>query len=159
MARPELGGIHVVRGSHGQNFVPAGSLPQTRSARSVQAVQSGDAGQLPGLVVFSVDESLNTGVVTFLENLTPVDLLLRGDADGSGSIDIADLMAVISVIMFIPDSAACSDACDTNDDGALSISDVIALAQRLWYPGIWPPIACAPDTTPDTLFCDLSSCP
>jgi len=85
---------------------------------------------------------------------------IRGDADGSGSVDITDAIFVLAHLFLGADSPACPDAADANDDGQLDISDPIAVLMHLFLGGgSLPPPADAPgsDPTPDALGCQGSN--
>ncbi|MBI4587035.1 MAG: hypothetical protein HY717_23735 [Planctomycetes bacterium] len=82
-------------------------------------------------------------------------LFKRGDADGSGGVDISDPVAVLSSLYLGTGPLACEDAGDADDTGALDISDAIAMLTYQFLGGAIPlPGAtdCGPDpTTDDTL--------
>lgn len=94
---------------------------------------------------------------------------IRGDIDGSGSLDLGDGILCFRC-QFLPswqDSCRCDDALDTNDNGATSIGDCLRILRVQFVPG-WqdsiyaPPFrpchtapqACGPDLSEDDLGCD-----
>ncbi len=89
---------------------------------------------------------------------------VRGDANGDGSINIADGVTILGVL-FSGDPTVCLDALDTNDDGLSNIADAIYLLNFLFVPGSpEPPVpftACGIDPTGDMLDCvgPLMTCP
>lgn len=88
----------------------------------------------------------------------------RGDANGSGDVDIADAVFVLASL-FVPGASpsSCADAADANDDGAVDISDAVRLLSALFtgssgpLPAPYP--SCGPDPTADGLDCGSSPCP
>jgi hypothetical protein len=84
-------------------------------------------------------------------------MFLRGDADGSGAVDITDAIAVLDdIFLGRPAPASCRDALDANDDGTVDISDPIFVLSFLFLggPPLRPPYP-EPgiDPTPDDLGC------
>lgn len=85
---------------------------------------------------------------------------IRGDANSNGSVDIADVVSILSHL-FSAGVAPCRSALDTNTDGALNISDAIEVLSFLYdngpmlsspYPGCGP--------AGDTMGCaSYTSCP
>lgn len=82
-------------------------------------------------------------------------VFVRGDADQSGSVNIADAVHILRAGLG-RDNAACRDAADVNDDGELDLSDAVALLRWLFADGA-PPALPFPeagmDPTPDGLGC------
>lgn len=158
VARAQHGGVDLLHRDPAGGFQWTETFALPGSARSIQAVGR-KPGQLPGLVVFSVHPGTETGSVVYLENLAPAAVpVLRGDVNGSGTIDIADLVELVSVVTAsVP--ALCSDACDVNDDGWVNIVDLIGVARMLTTSAHWLPFNCAIDDSPDALSCDSSACP
>jgi len=87
-------------------------------------------------------------------------IFIRGDCNGDGQVDIADSPAV-SEYLFLGDYVPpCLDACDSNDDGIVSLSDVTFSLRYLFKfgpmippPGPFPPGGL--DPTPDAFGLDL----
>lgn len=88
---------------------------------------------------------------------------IRGDANGDGSVNIADAIATLEHL-FNNGASPCMDAMDVNDDGSKNIADAVALLDELFggAPGsIPPPNVCGTDPTADMLDCagPLAGCP
>ena len=68
----------------------------------------------------------------------PASSFRRGDCNGSGQVDLADAVAVVSSLFgaMVP---TCDRACDSNDDGAKDIADAIWVLQFLFGQGALPP--------------------
>ena len=83
----------------------------------------------------------------------------RGDVDGDGVAatmgDVANFMPVM-----LSGNFPCLDAADINDDGQVSIADLVALVSYVVgdAPIVAPgPLTCGADPTPDPLGCDFYS--
>lgn len=80
---------------------------------------------------------------------------IRGDANDTGSVDIADAVLVLNYL-FSGGSVVCLDALDVADDGQVNIGDAIALLGYLFNSEA-PPAAPFPnpglDPTPDAIDC------
>jgi hypothetical protein len=86
----------------------------------------------------------------------------RGDCDGTGRVNITDVVYELDHLFKGGRRWACDDACDANDDGSVNISDPIASLQYL-FQGAGPlpspgPRACGVDLT-DDLLGGLCTCP
>jgi hypothetical protein len=88
---------------------------------------------------------------------------IRGDADASGTVDIADPILLLGVLFTGDPPAGCDDASDANDDGRLSVTDPIVLLLYLFQGGRVlpdPAEACGVDPTEDGLGCaEFAPCP
>ncbi|MCA8959859.1 MAG: hypothetical protein KDC38_05075 [Planctomycetes bacterium] len=87
---------------------------------------------------------------------------VRGDTNGNGVADIADVIGVLSYL-FLSVPVDCIDACDTSDDGAVDIADPVQLLGFLFQGGSAPPPpfpGCGNDPTSDGLDCigPVSAC-
>ncbi len=61
---------------------------------------------------------------------------LRGDGDGTGSVDISDAVAVLGFLFTaIPPALGCADAGDADDNGLLEITDALAILGYLFLGG------------------------
>ncbi len=81
----------------------------------------------------------------------------RGDADGSGSINITDGIYVLNYLFLGGDTPGCLDAADTNDDGSVNITDGIYILNYLFLGGAAPPPphgTCGTDPTADETGCE-----
>lgn len=96
------------------------------------------------------------------ELLPPPGPFLRGDANSTGSVDIADPVAILlhlagGLATVLP----CESAADANDDGRVDVSDPIFLLRTLFLSGPVPPppSGCGYDPTLDALACgDFPAC-
>ncbi|MBI4583395.1 MAG: hypothetical protein HY717_05160 [Planctomycetes bacterium] len=87
----------------------------------------------------------------------------RGDANGSGKVNIADAIASIRSLFLGAEPLPCQDAADADDDGALGVTDIVFTLTYLFLGGVETPApgaaACGPDPTPDGLDCAAYPCP
>jgi hypothetical protein len=87
----------------------------------------------------------------------------RGDADGSGSIEIADAVFALEYLFTGGPAPACFAATDSSDDGSIDVGDPILFLSSLFAGGGALPAPypdCGPDPTPDSLGCAKPSiCP
>ncbi len=80
----------------------------------------------------------------------------RGDANGDGSLNVTDVIAILRHLFVAPLDARCDDALDANDSGHLDLEDPIALLNFLFLegsPAIAPYPGCGADATEDDLGC------
>ncbi len=82
---------------------------------------------------------------------------LRGDSDGSGSLNLADVIFTATWLYADGTTPACQDACDANDDGRLDISDPIYTLLYLFTGSAAPPQP-YPLPGPDPTFLDDIDC-
>jgi len=81
---------------------------------------------------------------------------IRGDANGSGNLNIADAIYILGYLFGGGPEPACLDAADADDDGKVRINDVIYLLGFLFAESPQPPPPFpepGPDPTPDGLPC------
>ncbi|MBN1444012.1 MAG: CotH kinase family protein, partial [Planctomycetes bacterium] len=86
---------------------------------------------------------------------------VRGDADGSGRVSIADAVRIL-LHLFAEASLPCLDAADAGDDGRLSMEDALLVLRYLFLAGEPPPPPfplAGQDPTPDDLRCGLARGP
>ena len=84
-------------------------------------------------------------------------LFMRGDANGDGSLDIADPILVLGYL-FSNKAVGCLDTADANDDGVIDIADPVRILGFLFggAPPLPPPFPdLGLDPTPDDLSCEL----
>ena len=83
------------------------------------------------------------------------DDFVRGDFDGSSSVNIGDALALLDhLVNGAPYD--CTDAGDLDDNGVISIGDPVYLLYAFFQPSgppFLPPTSCGDDPTPDTLDC------
>lgn len=88
---------------------------------------------------------------------------IRGDCDGSGQFEFADVFFSLAAL-FDPQAPAlpCPDSCDANDDGTFDLADAIGTILALFGSGPALPApqgSCGPDPVADTLSCGPTPCP
>ena len=81
----------------------------------------------------------------------------RGDANHDSNVDIADAVALLSILFGGAPLPTCLDAGDANDDAKVDIADSVTVLGVLFL-GATPlppgPVDCGVDPTDDTLSCD-----
>ena len=85
---------------------------------------------------------------------------VRGDSDGSGSVELSDAVATLSNLFLGTKPLGCKAAADSNDDGVLAISDAIHTLGFLFLGGVSMPQpypSCGVDPTADSLGCEQSA--
>ena len=79
----------------------------------------------------------------------------RGDANGDGTLDLSDGIAVLNYLFSGRSQLECQDAADANDSGVVDIADAIFLFSALFTggPPTPPPghLDCGSDPTGDSL--------
>ena len=89
----------------------------------------------------------------------PVESFLRGDSDGSGSLDLADAIHMLLALFVGGDPGDCDDSRDADDNGALELTDAVRVLNFLFLGGPPPgppfPVP-GPDPTTDGLGCQRS---
>lgn len=81
---------------------------------------------------------------------------VRGDANGDGQIDVADVVYQLLTLFAGGPASRCPDAADTNDDGTSDVSDAVFLLRYLFLGGDPPPLPFplpGLDPTEDTVSC------
>lgn len=93
--------------------------------------------------------------ILLLASTSPASAFIRGDANGNGSVELADAVRIlVSLFGPNPKPLGCLDAGDVDDDGRLNIVDPIYLLAALFQSG---PLPRPPypddgiDPTPDNL--------
>ena len=86
----------------------------------------------------------------------------RADANGDGSVDIADPSHSLTHLFLEGGALECDDAADSNDDGLIDLADAVYTLNFLFLGGGPPafpgPVACGADLSADPLQCEISSC-
>jgi hypothetical protein len=101
--------------------------------------------------------------LTAAEGLFP-SRFRRGDADGSGKLDLTDAISTLQFLFMGGTPPPCKDAADTDDSGKLDLTDAISSLQYQFMGGPPPadpgPSMCGPDPTPDDEYaeCTYTSC-
>lgn len=125
-----------------------------------------DAGLVaPGLPATDVDGSprvVNSSIDLGAYEFQDVPFI-RGDLNASGSVNLADGVALLSAL-FVPGTPPleCDDVGDANDDGNLNLQDPVYLLNAIFVPTAPPlpaPSTCGADPTPDPINCTSGSCP
>jgi hypothetical protein len=84
----------------------------------------------------------------------------RGDADGSGKLDLTDAIFTLQFLFMGGTTPTCKDAADTDDSGKLDITDAVASLQFQFMGGAAPappgPTTCGPDPTAGDEYTDCT---
>lgn len=125
------------------------SLDDSVSVGDLLSVELPPEGVLtPGGLItqFVLIDSVSTPVREF--QATPVEVtsapFIRGDANQSGTTDIADVIYLLSFLFIGGDAPPCRDAADSNSDGVLDSADAIYSASHYFSEGP-PPMAPYPN--------------
>jgi len=121
------------------------------------------AGKVPLHNVYAAEnKSFPAGTFDTEVRIDSSAVFRRGDCNSDGGGNISDAIAVLNAVFlddffgFVP---ACEDACDSNDDGRIDLSDTISLLQWLFLRGSPPTspgiVYRGTDPTDDTLSCSL----
>ena len=103
---------------------------------------------------------LLTSLALLISPLALASDFMRGDANGDGIVDIADVSALFEGL-FSSGDLPCEDAGDANDDGYLDISDPTYILSYLFWDGAAPPHPfprAGADPTDDRLTCKAGTC-
>ncbi|MGE3164078.1 MAG: hypothetical protein AB7O52_04185 [Planctomycetota bacterium] len=94
--------------------------------------------------------------------ISPTSTFVRADCNADGSRNLADAVALLSVL-FLSGAAPCMNACDTNDDEQFNISDAVHLLNGLFGGGGTPAApfpGCGADPTVGAIPCGtFAVCP
>ena len=89
--------------------------------------------------------------------LNAEDLFVRGDLDGSGTLNVTDAVRVLFYLFRDEaDTLTCLDAADVDDDGDVLLTDAVYLLNWLFRGGEAPPFPfphCDEDPTADKMSC------
>ncbi len=147
------------------NTNTAASQPQTTLTVNANANTSVNANTNTTRVSVNGNTNANTNqtVVTPTPRTNTLQNMVtfrRGDANGDGRVDLSDSV-VISNLIQGAGAAACLDAADVNDDGAVNTIDRTTLLDWLYNGGRAPaapgPFSAGADPTADSLGCGSSS--
>jgi outer membrane protein assembly factor BamB len=92
------------------------------------------------------------------------DRFRRGDADGSGKLDLTDAIATLQFLYMGYTAPTCKDAADTDDSGTLDLTDAISSLQFQFMGGTAPadpgPVDCGEDPTSEDQYteCEYTTC-
>jgi hypothetical protein len=84
------------------------------------------------------------------------DSFVRGDVDGSGRLNVTDVLMILRSLWGAREAPDCVDAADANDNGELTSADAVFLLNYLFVRGEAPaqPFPeCGVDTLEDELGC------
>ena len=56
----------------------------------------------------------------------PSTTVIKGDANGDGTVDVADVVAIVNYILEKPGESFVFEAADINRDGTVDVSDVVS---------------------------------
>jgi len=119
----------------------------------------------PGVVEIGIGIAGGVGEAgpeVFLSSLCEVRLerlvsrFRRGDFDGSGLIDITDVLLLLQYLILGDGEVICADASDANDDGLVDVTDalftllVIFISGEIPAPGMFE---CGEDPSDDEIGC------
>ncbi len=101
-------------------------------------------------------EALDTGMPIIVGEAGAAIPFVRGDANQTGKIDLADVLFTLGYLFAHGGPVGCLDACDANDDARVDLSDAVYTLRYLFASGR-PPAAPYPalgnDPTEDALPC------
>lgn len=154
-----------------------GELVGTVLAMQFKALRDGDRYwyelTLPGTLRNLVEQQTLADIIrrnTTIGSEIPDNVFLvpgtggfvRGDCNGSGGVDVADSIQLLSFLFRSAGPLSCDDACDVNNDGSLDVGDAIFSLTFLFGNGPAPASPfpfCGDDSDLDSLDCaDFSPC-
>ena len=100
---------------------------------------------------------LDESIVTIVDDATEAEFFVRGDADGSGKLDVSDAIATLDWLFAAGPKPRCLDTVDLYDDGAVDLSSVTALLNYLFLGGDRPAVP-YPNAGLDPTDDDLAPC-
>ena len=107
-------------------------------------------------ITFDGFETITTNEVVSVIGTT----FKRGEANGDGAFNVSDGVFILLWLFAGGTQAACLDAADTDDNGAVNLIDAVRIFNFLFSGEEAPPApghnTCGIDTTPDVLECDPS---
>ncbi|MCA8959875.1 MAG: hypothetical protein KDC38_05155, partial [Planctomycetes bacterium] len=115
--------------------------------------------ETPGSIVEAAVDDFVVRVV----GCDPEPEFVRGDCNSNLGVQIDDVVFHLEASFGVGAQPSCPDACDSNDDGSIDISDAVYSLAYLFVggPAFPPPFGvCGPDATPgDSISCDVPPCP
>ncbi len=116
-----------------------------------------------GIPAGGVDPALLLRPTPGEANSVAVKSFRRGDVNADGTLNIADVIAVLAYLFSNGRSVSCADAADANDSGRIDVADAVYTLMYLFAAGR-PPASpfteCGPDPTADLLGCEeFPRCP
>ena len=143
-------------------------------ASSLDEISSANSAAVPIHTVFVTSGSADSTSFSYLTSLAvqnggtfqifgdPPPAILRGDANGDGTVNLPDASRILGVGLGLTDDPICRDAADTNADHAVTpIADAIFLLSYLFLPSVSTLPAPFPqcDVIGGVLGCEVTSCP
>ena len=127
--------------SNGTVWIPAYEVPDTirinQDILSAETSEYVDYDVKPGQTYYYMYKVLNTDLKEFdLSNIvaaTPMTATM-GDANGSGDVDVADVVTTVNYMMGMNPSPFLFDAADVNVDKSVDILDVVGIVQKVLHP-------------------------
>ena len=120
------------------------------------------AGTYSFELVAELAGSASSGIVCSVDVTGPPPAFLRGDANGDGSVNVADVSFLLMSLFGGGDAPDCLDAGDVNDDGRIDVSDPVGALRYLFADGVVPApgaTVCDLDPTADALVrCVYTAC-
>lgn len=65
-------------------------------------------------------------------------VFLRGDADGDGTVDLADAIRVLGYLFLGEGAPECLDAADADDSDTLEVTDAVRILRHLFVGDVAP---------------------
>lgn len=151
-------GVPVLDSLSGLTFPRIDALAAVNAAKMPGDCNENGISDFIDITMAATSADLNSnGVPDECDSLPPAAKFRRGDANGSGDVDLSDAVKTFNYL-FAGGSIDCEDAADSNDSGETDISDGIFTLERLFQGGdpipAPGPSACGVDPTPDALGCD-----
>jgi len=103
------------------------------------AASGGGRDGLPSSVCLTIPRM---GILVFARESVTVDLpgFLRGDCNGDEHLDVSDPVRLLLELFAGESAGDCADACDTNHDGAVDVSDAVFTLHYLFRRGLGSPV-------------------
>lgn len=163
ISNEDTANMAIMAGNGTPAYALALSLPTgIEPGNPIAADLTGDSR--PELVVANRDSNTVRAWINSSSGGPVGSFFVRGDANGSGDLDVADAVTGLSTL-FVPGfpQLGCRDSGDANDDGTFDVSDMVFLLAYLFQPGSPAPAApgttCGADPTADALDCAVVTCP
>ncbi|MBI4583746.1 MAG: hypothetical protein HY717_06960 [Planctomycetes bacterium] len=116
---------------------------------------------------FGADDSLITGtphwqaIAAAFEDFLPSTPFIRGDADGSGAVDLSDAVNILTTLFLGGEAPPCLEALDADGTAAIDLSDAIYILTFLFLGGPEPanPYPDCSISLINTFWCKEYRCP
>ena len=87
---------------------------------------------LCGLLLVSAGSLLATDIPGRGTGIGSEPVFLRGDANGDGTVQLADVVFLTNYLFASGEEPSCLKAADANDDGVVSLADIVTLLDHLF---------------------------